>query len=122
MAAAGNGGGVLPSEKSPLTAAVVREFGTYDRLKEEFTKRAAAIPGSGWEWLGLDPVTKVISLQESRNQDMIEPNGLVPLLTVDVWEHAYYLQYKNLRPDYLKEIWKVINWREVEDRYIRATQ
>ena len=121
LAPADNGGGVLPDEKSPLTAAIQRDFGGYENLIEVFNERTKAVQGSGWGWLALDPVGKRLSVGETLNQDQVQTGGLVPLLTVDVWEHAYYLQYKNLRAEYLKEIWKVVNWRAVEERYLKAT-
>jgi Fe-Mn family superoxide dismutase len=63
-------------------------------------------------------VTKGLEISTTPNQDPLVLNGLVPLLGIDVWEHAYYLQYKNVRPDYLKEIWRVVNWENVAERYI----
>ena len=121
LAPSDNGGGVLPDEKSHLSQAVNHHFGSYENFITKFNEKTGAIQGSGWGWLAYDPVSHGLSIQETANQDQVETKGLVPLLTVDVWEHAYYLQYKNLRPDYLKEIWKVINWRTVEDRYNAAT-
>ena len=109
LAPADNGGGILPDEKSALTTAVVKSYGSYDNFIKKFNEKTAAIQGSGWGWLALCPTTGALSIQETRNQDQVETKGLVPLLTVDVWEHAYYLQYKNLRPDYLNNIWKVVN-------------
>lgn len=88
---------------------------------KQFNAKAAPIQGSGWCWLAFDPVTKSLSIEETQNQDLINTEGRLPLLTVDVWEHAYYLQYKNLRPDYLQNIWKVVNWRCVEDRFNKAS-
>jgi Fe-Mn family superoxide dismutase len=88
---------------------------------KKFNEKTTAIQGSGWGWLAYCPVTHGLSIQETANQDQVETKGLIPLLTVDVWEHAYYLQYKNLRPDYLTNIWKVINWRCVEDRFNKAS-
>jgi Fe-Mn family superoxide dismutase len=121
LAPADNGGGILPDEKSPLTKAVLQHFGNYENFIKGFNAKTGAIQGSGWGWLAYDPATKGLSIQETANQDQVATKGLVPLLTVDVWEHAYYLQYKNLRPDYLTSIWKVINWRCVEERYNKAT-
>lgn len=121
LAPAGNGGGVLPDEKSPFTQAVVNSYGSYDNLKNLFNQKTIAIQGSGWGWLALDPATKNLSIETTLNQDQVETKGLIPLLTVDVWEHAYYLQYKNLRPDYVQKIWGIINWRTVEERYLNAT-
>ncbi|XP_073281593.1 superoxide dismutase [Mn], mitochondrial-like, partial [Primulina huaijiensis] len=73
----------------------------------------AAVQGSGWVWLGLDKELKRLVVDTTVNQDTLGTKGsnLVPLLGIDVWEHAYYLQYKNARPDYLKNIWNVMNWR-----------
>ncbi len=117
-----NGGGILPDNRSPLTQKVLDSFGSYETLISKFNEKSEKIQGSGWGWLAYNPVTKGLSIEETKDQDHIVTCGLVPLLTVDVWEHAYYLQYKNLRPDYLKNIWNVINWRVVEDRFNNANQ
>lgn len=87
---------------------------------EEFTKRTVPIQGSGWGWLAYDNVSKSLRLVDLPNQEMLAPQGLTPLLSIciiilaiDVWEHAYYVDYKNLRPEYVKQIWKIVNWRDV---------
>ena len=115
-----NGGGVVPDPNGLLGKAIAKEWGSLDKLIAEFNVKTGGVKGSGWGWLALDPNTKALTVETTPNQDYIETNGRIPLLTVDVWEHAYYLQYKNLRPDYLKQIWRVINWRTVEERYNKA--
>ncbi|KAL2628962.1 hypothetical protein R1flu_013648 [Riccia fluitans] len=77
----------------------------------------AGVQGSGWVWLGLNKDLKKLIVETTANQDLLITKGLIPLLGIDVWEHAYYLQYKNVRPDYLKNIWKVVNWKDVSSRY-----
>jgi Fe-Mn family superoxide dismutase len=72
------------------------------------------------QWLGLIEDSKLLKVETTANQDPLAAKGLVPLLGIDVWEHAYYLQYKNVRPDYLKNIWKVVNWSDVAKRYDSA--
>ena len=75
------------------------------------------VQGSGWAWLGYDTKTKSLAIAPTSNQDPLEATtGLVPLLGVDVWEHAYYLDYKNVRPDYLNAIWTIVNWKNVAER------
>lgn len=115
-----NGGGQIPDSKSPLSQKIVETFGSYENMIKVFNDKTAKIKGSGWGWLGYCPITGGISYCETKDQDHIVTCGKVPLLTIDVWEHAYYLQYKNLRPDYLENIWKVVNWRVVEDRFNKA--
>ncbi|WP_246481886.1 superoxide dismutase [Chlamydiifrater volucris] len=111
-----NGG--VPPQKALLRALEAR-WGNFDNFLKSFIEFAAPIQGSGWAWLALCPKTKNLTLQQTANQDPLEgTTGLVPLLGVDVWEHAYYLQYKNVRMDYLKAITKVFNWKYVESRYI----
>eukprot|EP00884_Botryococcus_braunii_P015845 jgi/Botrbrau1/2944/Bobra.0026s0015.1 len=78
------------------------------------------VQGSGWGWLAYHPTAKRLLITTTANQDPAATQGVVPLLGIDVWEHAYYLQYKNLRPEYLKNIWKVINWKNVAARYSAA--
>jgi len=73
---------------------------------------------SGWGWLGLDRDTKQLFVQTMPNQDPLSCG--VPLLGIDIWEHAYYLQYKNVRPDYVKAIWEIVNWKNIEERYEAA--
>ena len=113
LAPIGQGGGEFPDENSPLTKQVVAQFGSYENLIEELTKKTVPIQGSGWGWLAYDNVSKSLRILELPNQEMLAPLGLSPLLTIDVWEHAYYVDYKNVRPDYVKQIWKVVNWKDV---------
>jgi len=115
-----NGGGHLPDNKSKLSEQVHRDFGSFENLIAEFSKKSAGVQGSGWGWLGWNKTTKNLVIQEMANQDPLVLTGLVPLLGIDVWEHAYYLQYRNVRADYLKEIWKVVNWKNVEERFTAA--
>ncbi|KAL4497291.1 hypothetical protein ABPG72_011226 [Tetrahymena utriculariae] len=115
-----NGGGVFPDENSPLTKAIKEKWSSYENFINIFNTRTAAIQGSGWGWLGYDTVSKTLRMFELSNQEMPEWSNIVPLLTIDVWEHAYYLDYQNLRAKYLTEVWKIISWTEVEKRYIQA--
>ena len=115
LASPKTGGGDLSNAFSAL---LIKEFGTIDAFKTSFATQAAAVQGSGWAWLGYNKVTKKLEIATTANQDPLL--HLVPLLGVDVWEHAYYLQYKNVRPDYLKAIWNVVNWKNVEERYQKA--
>eukprot|EP01102_Stenamoeba_stenopodia_P006847 TRINITY_DN1913_c0_g2_i2.p1 TRINITY_DN1913_c0_g2~~TRINITY_DN1913_c0_g2_i2.p1 ORF type:complete len:259 (-),score=64.62 TRINITY_DN1913_c0_g2_i2:178-897(-) len=113
------GGGQPPS--GPLAEAINKEFGSLDKFISQFNTASAAVQGSGWGWLVYNKATGRVQITTRPNQDpvSIEPN-LVPLLGIDVWEHAYYLQYKNARPDYLKAIWEVVNWKNVAERYAAA--
>ncbi|CAN0122908.1 unnamed protein product [Hapterophycus canaliculatus] len=91
-------------------------------LTEKMGAAAVGVQGSGWGWLGYDKVNKRLAITTCANQDPLEATtGLVPLLGIDVWEHAYYLQYKNVRPDYVKSIFKVVNWADVQERLTAAT-
>ncbi|KAF4352770.1 hypothetical protein G4B88_010170 [Cannabis sativa] len=101
------GGGEPP--KGSLGWAIDTDFGSLDALVKKISTEGAALQGSGWVWLALDKELKKLVVETTPNQDPLVTKGasLVPLLGIDVWEHAYYLQYKNVRPDYLKNIWKV---------------
>ncbi|KAL1542067.1 superoxide dismutase [Salvia divinorum] len=105
------GGGEPPH--GSLHKAIDSNFGSFEALIQKMNAEGAAVQGSGWVWLGLDKEFKRLVVETTGNQDPLVTKGasLVPLLGIDVWEHAYYLQYKNVRPDYLKNIWKVINWK-----------
>ncbi|KAJ3190349.1 Superoxide dismutase [Mn], mitochondrial [Gaertneriomyces sp. JEL0708] len=111
------GGGEPP--KGALLNAINQEFGSLDEFQKKFSAQSAAVQGSGWGWLGFNKATKRVEIATTANQDPL--TTLVPLLGVDVWEHAYYLQYKNVRPDYLKAIWSVVNWKNVAERYAAAS-
>ena len=105
----------MPSGK--LAEAINRDFGSFDAFKEQFTKAAAAgLFGSGWTWLAADDNGKLSIVSESNAGNPLR-KGLHPLLTVDVWEHAYYIDYRNVRPDYLKNFWELVDWNTVEKRY-----
>jgi Fe-Mn family superoxide dismutase len=101
-----------------LATAIDQTFGSFDAFKEEFQKKTAAQFGSGWGWLVADGGS--VSIVTTPNQDTPLSQGQVPLIGVDVWEHAYYLKYQNKRPDYLKAIWNVINWDEAEKNFQSA--
>lgn len=106
--------------KGELLKAIERDFGTFDVFKEKFNATATAIQGSGWGWLAYNKGSKVLEIVALSNHDLLSSMGLVPIFTVDVWEHAYYLQYKNLRGDFVKAIWQVLNWRNMEERFNKA--
>jgi len=112
----GGNGGVL--KDGPLKNAIVQTFGSEDNFKAEFNKQTLAIQGSGWGWLGVHPETKRLEIVTTPNQDPLLSH--VPIIGVDIWEHAFYLQYLNVKPDYLKAIWNVINFEEAEKRYLEA--
>ena len=111
-------GGSAPSEALELD--IKKYFGSMDALIQKMSAETVAIQGSGWGWLGYDKASKKIITTTCANQDPLSTKGLVPLLGIDVWEHAYYLQYKNVRPEYVKNIWKIVNWKNVEERYLAA--
>jgi Fe-Mn family superoxide dismutase len=90
-------------------------------MKEKLSVSAVAVQGSGWAWLGYNKASGKLQLATCANQDPLEATtGLVPLFGIDVWEHAYYLQYKNVRPDYVKAIFQIANWKDVAARLAAA--
>jgi superoxide dismutase, Fe-Mn family len=97
-----------------------RDFGSFDAFKEKLTATTVGIQGSGWGWLGFHKGQKRLEIAICANQDPLSAQGLVPLFGIDVWEHAYYLQYKNVRADYVKEIWKILNWPAINERFAKA--
>lgn len=112
------GGGVLKS--GSLSQAIDATFGSFDAFKEKLTAASVGIQGSGWGWLAYNKNEKRLVITTCANQDPVssQANGaLVGLLGIDVWEHAYYLQYKNARADYVKSIFSIINWDYVQERY-----
>ncbi|WP_042281010.1 Fe-Mn family superoxide dismutase [Candidatus Protochlamydia sp. R18] len=111
-------GGMAP--EGILADAINKEFGSLQTLIEQLSAKAVAIQGSGWGWLGYDKAKDRLTLATCENQDPLSTKGLIPLLGIDVWEHAYYLQYKNVRADYVKNIWNIINWKNVAERYQAA--
>ncbi|PNW74352.1 hypothetical protein CHLRE_13g605150v5 [Chlamydomonas reinhardtii] len=103
-----------------LKALIEAQWKTLDNFTTTFSAQTAAVQGSGWGWLGYNKATHKLEVVTLPNQDPLSVTGLVPLLGIDVWEHAYYLQYKNVRPDYLKAIWNIVNWQNVEQRLAAA--
>ena len=99
-----------------LANAINRDFGSFDAFKDAFSKAAATLFGSGWAWLCKDDTGKLQITQES-NAGNPMTIGLTPILTCDVWEHAYYIDKQNRRPDYISDFWKIINWEAVSQRY-----
>jgi Fe-Mn family superoxide dismutase len=108
-----NGGGE-PSGK--LAEAIVQKFGSFAEFKDKFSTAAATLFGSGWAWLVKTPEGKLEIVQESNAGNPLR-NGHTPLLTCDVWEHAYYLDKQNRRPDYISDFWKLVDWDAVAQRF-----
>ena len=104
----------VPSGK--IADAIVRDFGSFEAFKEAFQKGGATLFGSGWVWLSADKDGKLVITQEPNAANPIQ-KGLKPLLTFDVWEHAYYLDYQNRRPDHLAALWQIIDWKVVNLRF-----
>ncbi|KAF9648247.1 manganese superoxide dismutase [Thelephora ganbajun] len=110
-------GGTL--QDGPLKEAIDRQFDSLEVLVKEFNTATAAIQGSGWGWLGLNPTTKRLEIATTANQDPLL--NLIPIIGVDIWEHAFYLQYLNVKVDYLNAIWNVINFQEAEKRFTEGS-
>jgi len=102
--------------KGKLAEVIVRDFESFEAFKEAFQKGGATLFGSGWVWLSADKDGKLVITQEGNAANPVQ-KGLKPLLTFDVWEHAYYLDYQNRRPDHLAALWQIVDWRGVEGRY-----
>lgn len=129
-----NGGGHLnhsifwknlsPSSSEPcdeLLTSINDSFQSIDNLKQKMSAAAISVQGSGWAWLGYCKDTHTLRVTTTGNQDPLEPTtGLIPIFGIDVWEHAYYLQYKNVRHDYVKAIWDIVNWVDLSERFIKA--
>jgi Fe-Mn family superoxide dismutase len=111
-----NAGGKPSGE---LAAAIEAAFGSFDAFMEKVNTAGTTRFGSGWAWLSLDKSGNLV-VHSTANQDNPMMEGMQPILGVDVWEHAYYLNYQNRRPDYLKAWWNVVNWSEVARRYAAA--
>ena len=121
---------MLPPEKAKATKAdaklaeaIARDFGSLDEFKTKFQDSGASVFGSGWVWLATDPKTGKLAIRTTPNQDSLllsSENG-IPILGSDLWEHAYYLNYQNRRPEYLKAWWGVVNWDKVSQRYAMAS-
>jgi superoxide dismutase, Fe-Mn family len=105
--------------KGALAAAIDKRFGSFGAFKDEWTKAAVGQFGSGWAWLVVD-ANKQLGIEAAANQDSPLSQGKQPLLTIDVWEHAYYLKYQNRRPEYVAAFFNVINWDFVSERYQKA--
>jgi len=108
-----NGGG---TPKGDLAMAITKTFGSFDAFKEDFSKAATTLFGSGWAWLVKDNNGNLKIVQTSNAANPL-CDELTPILTCDVWEHAYYLDYQNKRPDYISSFWNIIDWEVVCSRY-----
>ncbi|XP_072945153.1 superoxide dismutase [Mn], mitochondrial isoform X1 [Epargyreus clarus] len=115
---------LTPCETEPscaLTCAIEHDFGSWENMKNQLATASVGVQGSGWGWLGYNKQMKKLQIATCQNQDPLQATtGLVPLFGIDVWEHAYYLQYKNVRADYVKAIFDVANWKDVSSRYENA--
>jgi len=107
-----NAGGV---PTGTVEDAIVASFGSFDSFKDQFSKAAATLFGSGWAWLVKTPAGKLEIIQESNAGNPLK-DGHTPLLTCDVWEHAYYIDKQNRRPDYISDFWNLVNWSVVKDK------
>lgn len=111
-----NGGG---SPDGELADDIKKTFGSFDKFKEEFSNAAGSRFGSGWAWLSVDGSGNLV-VHSTPNQDSPLMDGYTPILGIDVWEHAYYLNYQNRRPDYVSAFWNVVNWDQVAKNYKAA--
>jgi len=109
-----NGGG---EPEGDIADAITEYFGSFDGFKKQFNAAALGVQGSGWSVLTWDSLGQRANVQQFFDQQANFPAGTVPLLMLDVWEHAYYLDYKNVRPDYIKAWWNVVDWSKVESEY-----
>lgn len=99
-----------------IAKAIDAQFGSFEKFKEEFSAKAASLFGSGWAWLSSDKEGKLVISQESGASNPVT-KGLKPLMCADVWEHAYYIDYRNRRPEYLVAFWQILDWEEIDRRF-----
>ncbi|WP_291381760.1 superoxide dismutase [Demequina sp.] len=104
-----------------LATAIDENFGSFDKFAAHFTNNAMTIMGSGWSILAWDTIGKKLIIVQLYDQQGNVPMGLIPLLMLDMWEHAFYLQYKNVKADYVKAWWNVVDWANVADRFAKAS-
>ena len=100
-----------------LATAIDKQFGSFEAFKEEFQKKGATLFGSGWVWLSANANGELVITQEPNAANPVQ-KGLTPLLTFDVWEHAYYLDYQNRRHDHLAALWQIVDWEVIGQRYL----
>ena len=112
-------GGEPPTGK--LQQAIDTDFGSFDRLKKQMAASIAQLQGSGWAALAWEPVAHRLIVEQVYDHQSNVGQGAPPLLVLDMWEHAYYLQYKNVKADYVKAFWNVVNWADVQSRFATAT-
>jgi superoxide dismutase, Fe-Mn family len=105
-----------PTSAPKLSTALTSRWGSVEKFQEKFNAVLLGLKGSGWGWLVQDTESGILEIITSKDQDIV-PGGKKPLLGIDFWEHAYYLQYLNDKATYAKSIWKVVNWKKVEDRF-----
>lgn len=113
-------GGGRPS--GALLKEMNKYFGSFEKFKSHFTEAAKQVEGVGWAILVWSPRARRLEILQSERHMLLTQWDTIPLLVLDVWEHAYYLQYKNNRGDYIKSWWNVVNWKDVEDRYLKASE
>lgn len=113
---------VMFNNNSDIGREIIEKFGDIDRFREQFSNSASSLFGSGWTWLVLDKASKQLEIIQTKNQDSPLSIEKIPLLTIDVWEHAYYLKYQNRRADYIKNFFNVINWEKVNDFFVKARE
>jgi len=106
--------------KSEVGKAIIKDFGGYEIFKTKLSETAMSIFGSGWVWLVFNPENKKVEITSTPNQDNPLTKGKIPLLCLDVWEHAYYLKYQNKRDEYIEAFFNVIDWQNVNENYSQA--
>jgi len=106
----------ITNDQLPIMKAIARDFGSFEAFMAEFEQKGTTLFGSGWVWLASDKDGKLVITQEPNAGNPVT-KGLKPLLTMDVWEHAYYIDYRNRRAAHLHALWQIINWDEINRRY-----
>ena len=110
--------GTIP--KAEILKAVNKQFESIDNFKAQFKDACLTLFGSGWVWLAINPKTKKLEIIKTSNQDNPISEGKIPVLGIDVWEHAYYLKYQNKRADYVDAFWNVLDWEKANENYVSA--